>query len=341
MALFRTLTATAVAMVAAGVACAQSVGLGTGPVGSFTNNLGYVIAGVATQGAGVAARAQPYDGARQQLGLTSSGDLAFSLTSIQELRAAVHGTEQFEGSAFPNLRAVARLAEMRAAFFVRRDSGINSIEELRGMRVPVGYESQATESAALTALLAAGGLTTKDVVGVEFQSTEDGMAAFVEGGADAMMALVFDLALIGADRALGAERGTRLDSRIKMLEIPEDPEAVAAMTAAFPDASVVITNPLEGRPDVERLRNTRLPGVGEETRTMAYDILISASTETDEDLVYMIVKALAASTSAFLVTGEPQYVSFSADRMAPQYDGVEYHPGAIRYYSEKGIWPGN
>ncbi|WP_212526147.1 TAXI family TRAP transporter solute-binding subunit [Actibacterium sp. MT2.3-13A] len=339
MTLFRTLAAAAVAMIVAGMACAQTVGIGTGPAGSLTNNLGAVIAGVATQGTGLEVRAQPYDESQQHFALTSSGDLAFSLGNIQELRAAINGTEQSEDSGLPNMRAVARLIDIRVGLFVRADSGINSISELRGKRVPVGYGSQATERYALIALLAAGGLTTSDVVGVEVQNMDEGAAAFLEGQVGAMMSFVLDPALLRNSEAVGGI--TRSKRGIKMLEIPDDPDAVAAMTTAFSGASIVTTNTFDGRPGFEREHGSPLPYVDHPTRTMAYDILIAASTETDEELVYKVVKTLAANKNAFLVTGEPQYLSFSKDTMATQYDGVEYHPGAIRYYREMGIWPSN
>lgn len=341
MAIFRTLAATAVAMVVAGTAYAQTVGVGTGPVGSLTNNLATVIAYEVTQKAGLDMLVQPYDGDQQHFGLTSSGDLAFSLGNIQELRAAISGTEQFEGSGFPNMRAVARLIDIRVGLFVRADSDINSIAELGGKRVPVGYGSNATERGAMIALLAAGGLTADDVAAVEVQNTGEAMAAFLEDRVDVMMSFVFNQALIQADEAVGGTGGLAVKIGIRMLEIPDNPEAVAAMTTAFPGAYIIITIPGEGRPGYERLHVTRLPGVDHATRTMAYDILIAASTETDEELVYKVVKTIAANKNAFFVTGEPQYLSFSKDAMATQYDGVEYHPGAIRYFREIGIWPGS
>lgn len=341
MTIFRTLAATAVAMVVAGMAYAQAVGVGTGPTGSLTNNLATVIASEVTQKAGLDMLVQPYDGDQQHFGLTSSGDLAFSLGNIQELRAAISGTEQFEGSGFPNMRAVARLIDIRVGLFVRDDSDINSIAELGGKRVPVGYGSQATERDALIALLAAGGLTTGDVAAVEVQNTGEAMAAFLEDRVDVMMSFVFNPVLIQADEAVGGTRGLAVESGIRMLEIPDNPEAVAAMTTAFPGAYIITTSPLEGRFGFERPQGTHLPGVDHTTRTMAYDILIAASTETDEELVYKVVKTIAANKNAFFVTGEPQYLSFSKDTMATQYDGVEYHPGAIRYFREIGIWPGS
>ena len=341
MAIFRTLAATAVAMVVAGTAYAQTVGVGTGPVGSLTNNLATVIASEVTQKAGLDMLVQPYDGDQQHFGLTSSGDLAFSLGNIQQLRAAISGTEQFEGSGFPNMRAVARLIDIRVGLFVRDDSDINSIAELGGKRVPVGYGSNATERGAVIALLGAGGLTADDVAAVEVSNTGEAMAAFLEDRVDVVMSFVFNPVLIQADEARGGTRGLGVEGGIRMLEIPDNPEAVAAMTTAFPGAYIIITNTQEGRPGFERPHGTRLPGVDHATRTMAYDILIAASTETDEELVYKVVKTIAANKNAFFTTGEPQYLSFSKDTMATQYDGVEYHPGAIRYFREIGIWPGS
>ena len=338
MALFRTLAAAAVATAVSGMASAQT--MGAGPDALVTHNLGYVIAGVTSQSAGLGITVQQYDGS-QHLALTDSGDIAFSLSNIQELRAAISGTEQFEGSALPNLRAVARLIDMRVGLFVPFDSEVKSIADLAGKRVPVGYGSQATERVAMIALLAAGGLTPADVEQVEVKDTGEAMVAFREDRLDVMMGTVFDHALIEVDRAVGGTRGLGLSNGLRILAIPDDLEAAAAMTTALPGASIVITSPLEGRPDFERTTGTHLPGIGEEVRTMSYDILLAASTETDEDLVYKVVKALATNRNAFFITGEPQYLSFSKDTMVTHYDGVDYHPGAIRYYEEAGLWQGN
>ncbi len=281
------------------------------------------------------------DTPQECLTLTGLGEITFSLNNIQELRAAVSGTEQFDGAGHPDLRAVARLIDVRPAMFVRDDSGINSIAELAGKRVPVAYGDQMTERDAVIALLAAGGLSAADVLGVEYSDIGEATAAFQAGEVDAMMAHVFDLSLVGVDRALGAERGLKAETQMKMLPVPDDSEALSSITAAFPGASIVITSPLEGRPGFERIRNTRLPGVLQETRTMSYGILLVASTAADEELVHKLVSALAANRDAFLVTGDPQYVSFDKREMAKRYNKVEYHPGAVRYYDEAGLWTEN
>lgn len=320
MGLFRTLAVTAAVAVLASTAYAQTAGIGTGPATSLTGRLGASVAKVMVEQGGINMLAQPYDGNQQHLGLTNTGDLAFSLNNVQEIRAAVNGTEQFDGNAFANMRVVTRLIAIPVGLFVRADSGITSIAELAGQRVPVGYGSQATVRGVVTALMGAGGLTSDDIAGIEVPNTGGGAAAFREGRVDVMMSSVGGQRLIQANEAVGG---------IRLLEIPDGAEAEAALTAAFPGAYIVTTRPRDG-----------LPGVDAPTRTMAYDFLINASTETDEELVYTLVKTLAENKQALIDTGVPQFRSFNKETMATPYDSVDYHPGAIRYYKEIGVWPG-
>ncbi len=321
MKLFRAFTIAVTATTIAGTAYAQTAGVGTGPATSLTGRLGTSVAKVMVEQASINMLAQPYDGNQQHLGLTNSGDLAFSLNNIQEIRAAVNGTEQFDGKGFPNMRIAARLISIPVGLFVRSDSGINKISDLTGKKVPVGYGSQATVRNVITALLGAGGLSQGDIAGIEVPNTGGGAAAFREGRVDVMMSSVGGRRLIQANEAVGG---------IKLLEIPNDPAAEAALQKAFPGAYIITTKPRKG-----------LPGVDAPMRTMAYDFLINASTETDDDLVYNLVKTLAENKEALIATGVPQFRSFSKDTMARQYDDVEYHPGAIRYYKEIGVWTGS
>lgn len=321
MTILRLFGLAAAATMFVGTAAAQTAGIGTGPAASLTNRLGTSIATVVAEKAGINMLAQAYDGNQQHLGLTNTGDLAFSMNNIQEIRAAVAGTEQFDGTSFPNMRLVARLIAIPVGLFVRADSGIDDISQLAGSRVPVGYGSQATVRGVVNALLGVGGLSQSNINGIEVPNTGGGAAAFREGRVDVMMSSVGGDRLIQVDEAVGG---------IKLLPIPDDPAAEAAMREAFPGAFIIITNPRDG-----------LPGVDAPVRTMAYDFLINASTETDEDLVYNVVKTLADNKDALIATGVPQFRSFSRETMATQYDGLEYHPGAIRYYKEIGIWPGS
>lgn len=81
-------------------------------------------------------------------------------------------------------------------------------------------------------------------------------------------------------------------------------------------------------------------GVASPTWVMAFDIvLVTASTVTD-DLVYNTVKAIHGGRDA-LIKQSGLFAGLNLARMAQQFPGQIYHPGAIKYYKEVKIWPGN
>ncbi len=71
---------------------------------------------------------------------------------------------------------------------------------------------------------------------------------------------------------------------------------------------------------------------------IAYDTLLVASTQTDEDVVYRMTRALFQNRDR-LIAASPAFRLFSPDAMAKQLSPVAYHPGAIRFYREQGLWP--
>jgi uncharacterized protein len=303
----------------AGGAGAQTVGIGTGPQGSLTNRIGVGVAKVASRVAKFNAIAQPYTGNQQHLPLVSSGKLQFGVNNIQEISAAVSGTDQFKGrKPFANMRVVTRLIPLPVGFLVRKSSNIVRIADLKGRRVPVGYTSQKTVINVVNALLAAGGLTVADVDRVLVPNTGRGTAAFMAGKADVAMSSMGGARLRKADAAVGG---------IRVLPIPDSPDAVAALLKTFPPAYILTLKPSKG-----------LPGIDKPTRVMAYDFLLNSSLAVPEEIVYKVTKAMAESKS-MLVDVTKAFRGFDPKKMAPDYPVLKFHPGAIRYYKEVGLWP--
>jgi len=71
---------------------------------------------------------------------------------------------------------------------------------------------------------------------------------------------------------------------------------------------------------------------------IAYDTLLFASTETNDETVYRMTRALYGNKDK-LVAASPAFRLFGRDAMAKDLGVVEYHPGAIRFYREQGLWP--
>jgi hypothetical protein len=71
---------------------------------------------------------------------------------------------------------------------------------------------------------------------------------------------------------------------------------------------------------------------------VSYGVNIFASTKTPDDVVYKLVKAMHANAGEFGKVFPPLRM-FDKNAMAPVVEGVDYHPGAIKFYKEIGQWP--
>ena len=66
----------------------------------------------------------------------------FGLANELETNYAVTGTVIYKGKPQPDIRVVAIMNPLYSALFVRKDSPIKSIADLKGKRVPTDYTSQ-------------------------------------------------------------------------------------------------------------------------------------------------------------------------------------------------------
>jgi len=264
------------------------------------------------------ASVHPFASATVYLPAVSAGDYAFGVSNVEELRVAVLGIEQFKGRGYGNLRAATILYPLRTALFVRKDSPIKSIADLKGKRVVAGFTSQKTIPPLLDALYATAGMTRADVQPVNVPNVVAGGDAFISGKADAFFFAIGGPKVEEANAAVGG---------IRALDIPNTPENIARIKKFFPPAYL--------RPEKPGPRNI---GVLEPMHLLTYDAVLVSSTKTPDDLVYRMVKAMHANKKAMAqVFGAMNF--FDPGRMAPQLDPIQFHPGAIKFYQEIGAWP--
>ena len=161
---------------------AQTVGIVTSNPGSLFHNIGSAIAKVANE-SGLSTTIQPATSPNQYLSLVNSGEVEFGVANLQEVNYALEGKEWFKGNANPNLRVVALIMPLREAIFVRKDSGIKTIADLKGKPMVDGYKAQQTILPQLEAMYATAGLTRADMQRVQVPSVVGGAAAFMSGQA--------------------------------------------------------------------------------------------------------------------------------------------------------------
>jgi len=305
---------------AAGTASAQQVSIGTSNPGSIYHSSGSVIAKLLNEKANVRATIQPYASPNVFIPAVNSGQMQLGLANIAEIAWAIEGKEHFEGRPHKELRAVAVMYPLRSAIFVRKDSPIKTLADLKGRPALDGFTSQKIIIPLLDAMYATVGMKRSDMRAVQVPNVVAGADAFAAGKSEMFFF------------AIGAAKPKEVDASvggIRMLSLPNTPQAEAAAREHFPPGYLRLEKPSPV--------NT---GVTEPAYSFAYDALVFAAAKTPEDVAYQTAKVMRENAKAMGEAFGP-FRLFDPGAMAKEFAGVQYHPGAVKYYKEVGLWKGN
>lgn len=305
------------AVLISGPAVAQVVGIGT-TKGGATAQVSAGIAQVVSEHAGFQMRPQPMGGSQIYIPIVNAGELEFGIANVMQTYMAYTGTGISEGRPNDNLRMVSTLMVFGAAIMVRNDSDIHSIADLRGKRIPSGYSSSPLFAHMLSAMLANGGLTYDDVEKVPVTGLVPGVNAFKEGKIDGV------ISAIGAGFVNAANAA--VSGGVRFITLSTDSADAAALAAQAPKTFLLEVAPGPGA-----------TGVITPTTVMAYDYMLWAGKDVSEDVVYSVTKAMFENEADFKGLG-PLWRTHSSKGM-PKDQGMPYHPGAIKFYKEAGVWP--
>ena len=296
-------------------ASAQVIGLGTTQVGA-TFQLSTGIAKVVSDKSGVQMRTQPMAGAAQYAPLVNAGDIEFGISNAPELHYLVEGRAIVEGRKNAELRMVARLVPWYNGFVVKGDSPLKSLRDLRGQPVPYGFTGNPLGKVLVDGYLANAGLSVSDVRPVPVPSFPRMFDAFKQQQTAVSIATIGQSQLKEWEVALGA---------VRYLPFDDSPAAVAAMAKFIPYGYV-------------QQVPAGATGVPAPTKLLVYDYTLWANTKVSPDVVAKVVDALYSNPEAVKETS-PLWKEFEPKLMSKEL-GVPYHPGAIKVYQAKGIWPG-
>jgi TRAP transporter TAXI family solute receptor len=302
----------AVTMLAAGPAAAQSqLSIATGGTGGVYYPMGGGLAEVINNHVeGMSATAEVTGASVENMGLIATGDADLALAHADTVQQAHSGTGRFEGQELPMIRAVASLYANMVQIVTTADSGIESIDDLAGKRVSVGAPGSGTEVNAQT-LLEANGMSFDDFEAqrLNFNETADALA---NGDIDA------GFWSVGAPTSSILNLATTQD--IRMISLTE--EQVAAAVEADPTFAAL------------SLKGGTYEGLDEDVTTIGVPNVLVVSSETDEETVYKITKAMyenIADLRAVHPAAEETTIEFTMNATP-----VPLHPGALRYFEEAG-----
>lgn len=317
MKLTKWIAAAGLALGLAAPAQAETVGIATSNPGSLFHNIGSAVAKAANE-SGLKATIQPATSPNQYIPVVNAGEIDFGVANLYEMTLAVNGTGHFEGRPYEDLRAVGLVFPLRVAIFVREDSDIQTIADLEGTAAPDGYTAQKIILPLVEGMYATAGLSREDMEPVQIPSVVGGADAFMSGKADSFFFALGAGKVREADAAVGG---------IRALPVPPTDENLAAIREHFPVAYFRTENP-----------GKHNPGILEEMNVVAYPQLVFASTETADEAAYELAKAMYNGKETMAgVFGA--FNLFDPDSMVRDIDPVTFHPGAIKFYEEKGIWP--
>ncbi|MDH3233671.1 MAG: TAXI family TRAP transporter solute-binding subunit [Alphaproteobacteria bacterium] len=309
--------ATAAFLVTSGAA-AETVGFATLPPGAINNVQAQVIAKVVQGNSNLKIRVIPYRGGGAVAGAVNTRRAEFGISDIVEMTDASTGGGQFKGRKMPNLRIAFRVLAFPLGIFVRKDSPIQTVAQLRGKRFATEWTAFPNSIPLTNGIMATGGLSLKDVKGVPTANIIRGANDFKAGKTDAFIFAVGAPKVAEVNSAVGG---------VRVLPIANTPENLKRVKSVRPDY-FLITLP------------ARMPFVGilQPTTVMASDLIIYVGSHVSDATVYNFVKGVHGQKAA-LVKGHPSFRAHVPKLMAKQYTTAKYHPGAIKFYKEVGIWP--
>jgi uncharacterized protein len=236
------------------------------------------------------------------------GEIAFTLGD--SLKAAWEGDEEagFK-SKLGKLRTIAAIYPNYIQIVATADSGIKTLADLKGKTLSVGAPKSGTELNS-RAILAAAGLSYKDLAKVEY-------LPFAES-VDLMKNRQLNATLQSAGLGVASLKDLSTSTEITVVSVPK--EVVDKIGPPF--VSVMIPANTYTRQD-------------KDVPTAAVINYLVSSSAVSDDLAYQMTKLIFESLPE-LVNAHSAGKEIKLENAAMG-SPVPLHPGAIRYYKEKGV----
>ena len=294
---------------------AQVSSFSTPPQGSVWNTMASVISAQARESSGMAMVVQPYGGNAQMMQAVNDALAEFSLNDVNDLITAVAGTGEYSNP-MPNLRVIARINPFPVGLYVKESSGLTSVADLAGHSVPSGWDAFPIARSHISAILAAGGIGWNDVKQVPVPELIRGSDDMASGRLDSAFFAVGGPKVAEVDASVGG---------VRFLTIDANDETLAKIQEVRPAFYFMEVTPAPVR-----------VGVPEPMMFVTWDNVLLAGAHVSDEQVKGLLSVLFDEKDA-IGAAYPPLRALNAETAYQEYPGVDYHPGAVAFFAERGI----
>jgi len=288
---------------------AQSINLITNPAGMGMYTIAVAQSQLISRKAGLQIIVQPSQGPKVIPFILESGDGQVGTLSSNNTFWAYKGIGEYN-KPYKFIRVLQAGNENYFAIITKEKSGIKTIPDLKGKRVTYSVTSFLSQSIMEKELRAYGLNPIKDIIPLKSEDNTTSLRDLDQGRTDA--------AICG----LGGSKMAELSTKTKIVALPFDPSKIALLQKEMVVFPAITPNNLSGID----------PGL----KVVSTPNLLISRADLSMDVVYLMVKTLIENYNELKAVNPvlADWTQEAAVRELP----VPYHPGAIKYYKEKGLW---
>jgi TRAP transporter TAXI family solute receptor len=285
----------------------KTMSIGTGGTGGVYYPLGGAIANVLSKALpNVQATAEVTGGSIDNLKLIGAGQSELAFTMADAALDAMQGQEKFKNNKVP-LQALLVVYPNRMHVVTVEGTGIETLADLKGKRVSTGSPGGAIEAAGLD----------KDK---DMKRERLGAAESVNAIKDRKIDAFFWVG--GIPTAAVTDLAATPGMKMKLID---HGDTVAKMNAKYGKLYTAST-----------IKAGAYPGQDKDNAIAEVWNLIVTGDKMSNDDAYAIVKTLVEK-KADIVAVHKEAESFSLDNQVQERSPVPFHPGALKYFKEKGV----
>jgi len=286
----------------------EFISIVTGGTGGTYFPLGGSFAKIISDETGIKANAETSGASAENMNTLKDGNAEIAFTQTDIASYAINGKLMFEGAAVDNVSAIGTLYPETIQIVTTAKSGIKSVEDLKGKKVSVGAPGSGTAANA-EQILEIHGLTLDDIKKQDL-SFDESTSGIQDGTIDA--------AFVTAGTPTGAVEG--LSATEDVVIVPITQEKIDALIEKYP-----------------YYIKEEIPAgtykLADAVTSVAVQAMLVVANSLDDETVYEITKAIFENTDQ--VTHAKAKLIKAENALNGV--GIEVHPGAQKYFDEKGI----